>query len=957
MDCLYVEFDPQNPPVSWHVDDSWTFADLIKDISNQLGMRDNINIALYGSRLEPNMVIGTSILETDIIQIRDKDMKPLTIRKEIFDSIDKLQPDQYRIFYTESFTSITKGFVISLSDKILKQDYRETIKFIRSEIQKHSDIEEYAIIVKLPSGIIYREGSLFEFFDAYPQAKHHIYVDLVNTDNYEVDIGDILTEEIDEICDTTDLLKTSFSPMKELDDIEYEYAAVVYGLLSNSNSDIIDKIISWCEIFTRYSPALVGLYDIKNKLSIKYHQIVSISNVLITIIHDIFGQNDMTVWSHVLMLFNYIESQNMQFTNKFKIYYAPFIRDKSKSYFLNHYDTLNHLTTYNLDFTDQYLLSNSKLFLPTSGDLQKAKEMTFQVFSVIDLNEKGRVCIFKTDDGMNLYLKPKYDKSSKDFEKIALIINPRTGSQEEIDIAKTASIQNSENKGHSRNEVKQINIICCDLSRSMENSNKLKNAKKVISILAKNVFEFGIGTMWGLINFSSTVKTVLPLTAIASEFSMAVNEDSELGDDTKLFEAIKVASETITSKSEYFDNVYKRIVVVTDGIDNDNHYKSDESLQKLTKILTDNKIILDVIFIDESDSRAAVMSQATGGLAFFFKGSEQNLMESVFSSDGFYDLSLRKYGKVTVPDKYSIDFKNFATGVNLRDSEISSNEEVLTLEQAISRIDKKEKELEKNFEKLSSTLFAIRQQMKDICCQKEFIDWVDVFVNKNDFSHWNIFLKTEENSIYEEKWFKLSLHFVDSYPLSAPQLRFIHQIPHPNVSLDGTIQLKKLRGGYDSTITVFSILRSLRNMLTSPVIPNCINNVVRKCMNDKGKLNWTRISLIYNDYVYYETREEFMNEIKLSNENVKVDIGRIITFDEDLEDPFTHRLIELPVRAPNGRYFDMNILQFQIKKSENAHIVDPRTGEIIDFSNLSLMKLDQPCQLRIGEYKQHYHLH
>jgi hypothetical protein len=58
----------------------------------------------------------------------------------------------------------------------------------------------------------------------------------------------------------------------------------------------------------------------------------------------------------------------------------------------------------------------------------------------------------------------------------------------------------------------------------------------------------------------------------------------------------------------------------------------------------------------------------------------------------------------------------------------------------------------------------------------------DIYVSERDMSFWKIVLDGPEGTPYSDGTFLLYLHATESYPTFPPEVRFITQLHHPNVS-------------------------------------------------------------------------------------------------------------------------------------------------------------------------------
>ena len=100
--------------------------------------------------------------------------------------------------------------------------------------------------------------------------------------------------------------------------------------------------------------------------------------------------------------------------------------------------------------------------------------------------------------------------------------------------------------------------------------------------------------------------------------------------------------------------------------------------------------------------------------------------------------------------------------------------------------------------------------------------------NDNNFFIWDVLLFGAPDTIFEGGIFKCQFKFTQYYPNKPPEFKFISNLPHPNIYLDGKVCISILHEGTDvwgyETISerwnpshsVNSILLSILSMLSNP---------------------------------------------------------------------------------------------------------------------------------------------
>ncbi|VEN41652.1 unnamed protein product [Callosobruchus maculatus] len=80
-----------------------------------------------------------------------------------------------------------------------------------------------------------------------------------------------------------------------------------------------------------------------------------------------------------------------------------------------------------------------------------------------------------------------------------------------------------------------------------------------------------------------------------------------------------------------------------------------------------------------------------------------------------------------------------------------------------------------------------------------------------------------KDTVYETLKFKLSLQFPNSYPYTAPLVKFLTPCFHPNVDTSGNICLDILKDKWSALYDVRTILLSIQALLGEPNIDSPLN--------------------------------------------------------------------------------------------------------------------------------------
>lgn len=93
---------------------------------------------------------------------------------------------------------------------------------------------------------------------------------------------------------------------------------------------------------------------------------------------------------------------------------------------------------------------------------------------------------------------------------------------------------------------------------------------------------------------------------------------------------------------------------------------------------------------------------------------------------------------------------------------------------------------------------------------------VSAFPDGENVLRWKATIDGTSDGYYASMSFSLTLEFSTDYPITAPTVKFVTPIFHPNVDMSGNICLDILKEKWSATYTVTTLLLSIRALLDSP---------------------------------------------------------------------------------------------------------------------------------------------
>ncbi|XP_060599817.1 ubiquitin-conjugating enzyme E2 N [Ruditapes philippinarum] len=108
--------------------------------------------------------------------------------------------------------------------------------------------------------------------------------------------------------------------------------------------------------------------------------------------------------------------------------------------------------------------------------------------------------------------------------------------------------------------------------------------------------------------------------------------------------------------------------------------------------------------------------------------------------------------------------------------------------------------------------------------------------DESNARYFHVIVNGPAESPYENGTFKLELFLPEEYPMSAPKVRFMTKIYHPNIDKLGRICLDILKDKWSPALQIRTVLLSIQALLSAPNPDDPLaNDVAEQWKNNEAK--------------------------------------------------------------------------------------------------------------------------
>lgn len=407
------------------------------------------------------------------------------------------------------------------------------------------------------------------------------------------------------------------------------------------------------------------------------------------------------------------------------------------------------------------------------------------------------------------------------------LLNVMDGQSNEVDINELALITDNSIEGIAEIPMNLITkipeellVIVFDTSSSMQfdffnegddsgnHYSRLYIAQQLFNAFADRVIGFHVNVAVCVVIFNQEIQLGCEFTENILNF-VNVIENCKLKTGSRLWDATDYAIQILQyMKKNTYPMAKQRILCLTDGRDHNSQKKKLEIIQSLQT----NDIILDAVVIGKISLTLKAFCFATGGCVFIPKTIEKALR--IFESETFLNVNLRadrRTFKISTEQDISM-LQNYEEYTNppqiLIPAQVYS--EVITLAKAFIDHSSSSAGYQSSpqlYSRLLNELHYIQVNPHNA---------ISVFPCKDDITFWNVIMNGPDSSPYSSGVFLLYIRFLETYPTTAPQVRFVTPIYHCNINMTGRICHSILDQFYSTDTRIKRILDCVYGLFLSP---------------------------------------------------------------------------------------------------------------------------------------------
>ena len=472
---------------------------------------------------------------------------------------------------------------------------------------------------------------------------------------------------------------------------------------------------------------------------------------------------------------------------------------------------------------------------------------------------------------------------------------------------------------------------------------RLQAARGFLRSWVKIGNDFRNGCLYGLMSFDHRVRVRTELTSDISLFQDELNALQPNG-PTRCFDAMKIASDRLIEASKTYTSAIKRLIVISDGLDN---RTKQTVIENLPTDLVSNRIRVDAIIVtmdqEEIDRRLVAMARWTGGAVFCPRTLADGYR--IMENEAFFDIGVRHFNdfqklpitREMLENYPPVQLSELDTDVPIALTQAPVSADVLVPVSHFRRVvDSRPK---------SDRTRRLQDELRQLATKED--PMIRVFPYQGQIDVWKVLLKGPLESPYGKGWWCLSVDFPSQYPSARPVVRFSGDPPfHPNISNEGRVCANLLGPGYKEDLSMLVILRSIIDLLQNPNYDDPIDTFHADLLKfDRAAFDQKVLtSAVNNSRPTIEDWTRDWNIVKEPSAGLSQSApsGYVPPM---FVCPLTKKVMSDPVRASTGTYFERSALNAFLQE---GGLVDPITRKRLDAKGDLNLPLDEKMKAAIA---------
>lgn len=365
---------------------------------------------------------------------------------------------------------------------------------------------------------------------------------------------------------------------------------------------------------------------------------------------------------------------------------------------------------------------------------------------------------------------------------------------------------------------------------------RLDVLKQMFEALINRMLAYNYKNHVGLVAFSSHAKVVMPISHVLENFRRATNE-LKCGGDTALWDALALAGDQIEQYAPRFPSAKKRIVVISDGMDNKSTTNTSHSIA--SNFLRKGISVDSVSIGNEDNTDLRTLSYLLGSYRFHPTSLTNAL--AICEMEPFLSLSQRP--QITLPlqnlTHSSHVYTQFNTSRRHATATLVTDDTVPPIREHPNMGDDfvQLTALASNGNFTGTAVTATRDnatgrsrlrvprlmnEIRAIAARGGHTKY-DIYISTTDLSFWKIVMEGPDSSPYSDGAFLLYLHADEGYPRLAPKARFVTKIKHPNVNAHGRICHSIFDRDWTSDTSIRAVIDTIYGLLYQPESSDPVN--------------------------------------------------------------------------------------------------------------------------------------